>query len=215
MVVAEKTFLTTVVSGTEAKSNKDSLSKNLKEHNHEESDILIIFHCVDISQKFPESHLDVFSPDTDVFLLLVHWYPSFCKITRCLTGKGTSERIIDIKVMFNAIGVDKPKAFMGFHVFTGSDTTGRFAGKSKDNCYKTFNSANANVLHAVANLGTKEGLPSLEITEPLEEFVCRIYSPQTTHKKSSDLRWNMFSQKHSEGERLPPTHGSLQHTKWL
>jgi len=62
---AIEAFLTTsspftIVSGTEAKSNKASLYENLKEHNHEEADTLIILHCTDISQKFPESHLDVF-----------------------------------------------------------------------------------------------------------------------------------------------------------
>ena len=116
--------------------------------------------------------------------------------------------------MFDALGVEKAKALMGFHAFTGSDTTGRFAGKSKGTCFKTFTSASDNVLLALASLGTKEALPSLDITEALEEFVCRIYSPRTTHKKTSDLRWHMFSQKHCEGERLPPTLGSLEPHIW-
>jgi len=40
--------------------------------------------------------------------------------------------------MFDAIGVDEAKAFIGFDVLTGSYTTGSFAGKSKDTCFKTL-----------------------------------------------------------------------------
>jgi len=39
----------TVVSGTEAKSNNASLYENLKQHDHEEANTLIILHCLDIS----------------------------------------------------------------------------------------------------------------------------------------------------------------------
>lgn len=202
-----------VVSGTEARSNHADLSEELQEHSHEETDTLIILHSVDVSRK-STSHLDVYLPDTDVFLLLISWYPNLCDRTRFITGKRSSQHIIDIKTAFDAPPPEKAKCLLGFHPLTGSDTTGRFAGKTKGTCFKTFLSCSPRILLALRSLGRERGLPCQETTEALEEYVCRIYSPRTRHTRISELRWYMFSQKHAEGERLPPTRGTLLPHIW-
>ena len=45
-------------------------------HDHEEGDTLMILHCHEIAKEDPFTECVVLSPDTDVFLLLIHHYPT-------------------------------------------------------------------------------------------------------------------------------------------
>ena len=119
------------MSGTTAQSNHDRLAPNLCEPRHEEADTLLILHAIDASKDSSVKQLDVCSPDTDVFLLLLYWYPHLCTKTRFLTGKGSTKRLITVKPLYTALGEEKANALLGFHAFTGADTTGRFSGKTK------------------------------------------------------------------------------------
>ena len=44
---------------------------------------------------------------------------------------------------------------------------------------------------------------------PLEHFICKVYSQQTTIDTLLSLRWELFRKKNLEGEKLPPTRGTL------
>jgi len=44
---------------------------------------------------------------------------------------------------------------------------------------------------------------------PLEHFVCKVYSQQSTIHALPSLRWELFRKKNLEGEKLPPTRGTL------
>jgi len=51
-----------------------------------------------------------------------YWFtgiPASAKSTRLLTGKGTSQRSVDIRVMFDALDVEKAKVVLGFHALNG------------------------------------------------------------------------------------------------
>ena len=85
------------------------------------------------------------------------------------------------------------KGLLGFHALTGSDTTGRFSGRSKSACFKIFQSCDPSILSALARLGKQEELPFKETTSALEQFVCALYCPRTPYKNIADLRWHMFS----------------------
>jgi len=43
----------------------------------------------------------------------------------------------------------------------------------------------------------------------IEEYVCHLYEPVSTDTRVSDDRWNLFSKKQLEGNKLPPTQGAL------
>lgn len=132
-------------------------------------------------KKSPASHLDVYSTDADVFLLLISWYPNLCDRTRFITGKSLSQHVIDIKAAFDALLPEKTKSLLGFHALTSSDTTGKFAGKTKGKCFKIFLSCSPSILLVLRSLGREHGLPCQETIEALEEYVYRIYSPRTRH----------------------------------
>ena len=42
-------------------------------HDHKEADTLLILHTTEVAQRFPFSECVVYSPDTHVFLLLIHF----------------------------------------------------------------------------------------------------------------------------------------------
>jgi len=60
---------------------------------------------------------------------------------------------------------------IGFHAFTGSDMSGRFAGRSKDWCFKVFLKSGSKILDALGALG-QESDPSLKVCAQLERFIC-------------------------------------------
>ena len=66
---------------------------------------------------------------------------------------------------------------IGFHAFAGSDVSGRFAGRSKDWCFKVFLKCDSKILDAVGALG-QESEPSPDVCAQLERFVCLIYKSE-------------------------------------
>ena len=62
-------------------------------------------------------------------------------------------------------------ASASFRAFTGTDMTRKFAGQSKETCYKRFLEADKEVLDAFASLGNSESLPDESLISMLEKFV--------------------------------------------
>ena len=117
--------------------------------------------------------LYVFSPDTDVFLLLLNKYPQLCPNTAFITGRGQTRRQIPLRDIHEQLGEEKADGLLGFHAFTGADISGRFAGKTKKRCFNTFMTVSPDELRAFGSLGTVVDLPSPETLGALERFVCR------------------------------------------
>ena len=144
-------------------------------HDHEEADTLLILHALDVAKDDPFKECIVLSPDTDVFLLLVHYYQSLPHLTCFRTGKGEKQRNIDIQSCYEAIGANRAQAILGFHVLTGCDQIGRFFGKSKLSWWKSFLKSDNNILNALSQLGIDEPLPELVTLDNLERFVVNTY----------------------------------------
>ena len=75
-----------------SESNMESFPDVMKTHNHEEADMLLILHCFNIERRDPFTTCTVYSPDTDVFLFLIHFYPPFPQACFTLERKKTQER---------------------------------------------------------------------------------------------------------------------------
>ena len=80
----EINFAVTYDTVTEA--NIDHLTNELLNHDHEEADTLLILHAIDIARNDVFNKCCIWSPDTDVFLLLVHHYESLPLSTCFRTG---------------------------------------------------------------------------------------------------------------------------------
>ncbi len=110
-----------------------------------------------------------------------------------------------LKSIYNHLGAARANALLGFHALTGTDMSGRFAGKSKKTCFKSFMTAGDDVLAGFASLGTTDD-PTDEAMAAMELFVCKLYAPKgQVITNLPDCRWFLFSQKQAECEKLPPT----------
>ena len=116
-----------VTSGTETKGNT-CVPSTLVTHSQEEADTLMLLHDLSIDK---HAEVVIASPDTDVFLMIIQMYPSLpCDIS-FLTGKGNLKRSIPVQPVCNKLGQKRASAILGVHALTGSDMSGRFAGRTK------------------------------------------------------------------------------------
>ncbi len=162
----------------------------------------------------------VWSPDTDVLLLLVDLVSCRCIAAptslQFSTGKGTKKREIDVFKRVEIIGRHKRQGLLGLHNFSRSDWGGKFVGISKKtwvNVYMKFDD-NDPAINCFKELGEVSIPPKLingelptQVTA-LEPFVCRVYS-STGPPTLPSLRWELFRSKNLEGEMLPPTRAAL------
>ena len=110
--------------------NNQKYPEELLQHNQEEADTLILLQAKNVTDLDPFTDLYVVSPDTDVLLLLIYYFPQLCASAIFRTGSGNDQRDIETRKMYESIGPLHAKAILGFRVFTGCDQIGRFYGKS-------------------------------------------------------------------------------------
>ena len=192
--------------GTQCKATHTD--KSYLNSDQEEADTKLILHAADATACGATS-IDICSPDTDVFILAIHRYPDLCKNTNFVTGIGKNHRTIQLSQVYDALGHSKAAALPGLHALSGSDNTGSFAGKAKQSFWKAFESAGPNIVTALGCLGTNTGL-SAGNCAAIEEFICKVYVPQTSITKVDELRWWLFKKKQAESEKLPPTPAALR-----
>ena len=102
------------------RSNEDLL---FQDNSHEEADTLLIYQTVFASQRNPpDAQMVFFSPDTDVLVLTV----ANCDLMLKNTSISMAFGVIRIEPIWTAIGVERAKALLAFHAFTGADKPGRY-----------------------------------------------------------------------------------------
>jgi hypothetical protein len=177
----------------------------------EEADTKLILHALHATSNGATS-IRIHSPDTDVLILALRRYPELCEDTCFVTGSAENHRLIPLQSIYNVLGPSKAAALPGFHAFSGADITGKFAGKGKKTCWKVFQNLHDDddeILKAFIDLGRGE-FPSETTMDALEDFVCKLYVPDTEIAKVEDLRWHLFKKKQAQSEGLPPTRSSLK-----
>ena len=193
-----------------------------QEHTHEEADTLIPHQVMTSFDESKWQEICVWSPDTDVFILLLHLvacgrlgsHPQ--TRLKFLTGKGSKYRENDVVERAAAIGHRKCQGLIGLHNFSGTDWGGKFVGITKKkwvDAYLQLSDDDA-VINCFRHLGESclatelDGTELPEQLKPLEHFVCQVYS-STGPKTLPALRWEMFRSRNLEGEMLPPTRAVL------
>ena len=177
-------------------TNIPQYPEKLLQHNQEEADTLILLQSKNVTDLDPFTDLYVVSPDTDILLLLIYYYPQLCASTTFRTGIGNDQSNIEIRKMYESIGPLYANAILGFLVFTGFDQIGRFYGKSKLECFRIFTDCQREKLDDFIALGSTESIDSLDnFIEILQEFVLDLYCrhrPDTV-KDIATLRYYLFS----------------------
>ena len=172
----------------------------MKEHNQEEADTGIILHALDVTKRNPFTDLVISCSDTDVLLLLLHYFDDLCTSTVFRTLKHD----IELGEVHEHLGREICKSLLGFHALTGCDQTGKFFGFTKLSCWKNLMQCQPDVVNALQKLGD---CTTTEVEAGLTTFVLQLYCktrPNTVTSLAS-LRWYLFSKYQFESEKMPPT----------
>jgi hypothetical protein len=69
-------------------------------------------------------------------------------------------------------------------------------------------SADDDIVHALQSLGEEDFELEANL-DGIQKLLCLVYSPVTKATKVNVLRWELFSKRNMEAEKLPPTLGAL------
>ena len=97
---------------------------------HEESDTRMFLHAQHAMLESYENVL-IRSPDTDVALIGNSLKSQLLVNLFFFTGVGNRTRIIYLQAIIVSLGPQLSEALIGFHTFTGCDSTSAFYGKGK------------------------------------------------------------------------------------
>ena len=166
----------------------------------EEADTRIILHCHHIAHSRSESTIIVRSPDTDVFVLLLHFTQKLEQKVLFDTGVGNKRRLIDVQHVIREVGQEICTALPALHAYSGCDTTSAFVRKGKLMPFKTLKKY-PQFLQCFHTLGRFASIDD-QLLDSLEQFTCLLYGGTAT-STINKLRHEKFL------ERFTPKHGSL------
>ena len=170
--------------------------------NHDEADTMIIATAAHFTQQArPSDVLHVWSPDTDVLLLLI--YHKTALVTN--TFMFWQDKIFNITGLYSYLGPAKSACILGWHAMTGCDTTGRFAGRGKKSWWNIFltlhDSDDEDIIQSFQDFGENSNL-SCSTEAALARFVTLGYAKGTDSLPAA--RWFLFTKKLAQGDKLPP-----------
>ena len=192
---------------------------------HEEADTRMLLHAKHASLSCDK--VMIYTPDTDVIIAAISVCSAIEADLFVMTGKGNARRIIDITKIaekanekLNRTTLDEQTfqmALLGYHSFTGCDTTSCFAGRGKVRPLNIM-ASNERYLRTFSSLGN-EPTVSDDAIDVLGTFVCEMYGekPRANEDMSVDLvRYKMYCRKGGKisYDCLPPCRNVLvQHIR--
>lgn len=132
------------------------------------------------------SKINIYSPDTDVFILSLRRYPQLCSDVHFVIGIGQRHQVINLKPIVQSLGSTKVAALPGLHALSGADITVSFAGKGKATWRKVFREADEETITALANRGKRAQLTA--IFSGIEKLAGQEYVPNTTVYNDKEQR---------------------------
>ena len=142
----------------------------------------------------------VFCRDTDVLLLLLHFFGGTDHIVWMIGGTARERRCYPVHTIYKNLPQDIHKNILSFHALTGSDTTSSFAGFGKKNCWQMF----------IRDPLLLDGVERVVPFEPVEEFICYLYIAPDVYGGVDKARADIFRKGKKELDHLPPTSDALQ-----
>ena len=147
----------------------------------EEADTKIFLHCKDASARFREVIIQ--TPDTDVFVLALGFTCSLSCESFIKTIVKDKNRIISISWIIDKLkgtyGFQESEiiiqSIIGFHAFTGCDTTSAFWRKGKVRPLHLM-LKNPEFMMTFAELGNNWEIDEISLLSKIEVFVCAMYA---------------------------------------
>jgi len=172
--------------------------------NHEEADVIMIQQVARLARSGAKA-VTVVSDDTDVFILLLHFYAELgltCSLV--MEATGSDRTLIDIPATVKKHAEIVPD-LLAMHCLSGCDTVGQMYGIGKGTALKAVTAGNT-----LRKLGCTESSMS-DVTAEATQFVGHCFG--TNKNNLSDMRVEIWSKKMSkkrvtaapELKTLPPT----------
>jgi hypothetical protein len=184
--------------------------------NHEEANTRMLLLAIHADTRFGD--IIIKSPDTDVLLLCIHFFPSMRNIKELWFKTGTvtrtkdGRRYLPVHDICHIQGPLVCKLLSAVHALTGCDTTCSFFGIGKKIVLKTLKDN----IDEFANLNKLCLLDSETSIDVSRNFVARLYDQKGKMKSAHDnlnrLRVKIAKQKDVSLAKLPPCEASfVQH----
>ncbi|KAK7103627.1 hypothetical protein V1264_018493 [Littorina saxatilis] len=176
--------------------------------------------CISIHHAAAIGYKDavVRTPDTDIFVILLHHAHEIKLNVYPDTGSGKHRRLINVTEFAESLGKNYCAALLGYYVWSGEDCTSAFKGKGKVGPLKKLQK-NPKFQEAFARLGDEWSIHH-EVDESLELFACVMYG-HSRELSVNTVRGKMLRKMVGEDEkltakskvdlaRLPPCRAALQ-----
>ena len=125
----------------------------------------------------------------------------FCPVqTWMLSGTSRQRRCYPIHEIHNQLSEDILNGLLGFHTFTGCDSTSSLTRYGKRTCWNFF-AQNANLLHSI-------GTSHPDISQ-VEKFICLLFGA-SDKSQVNDASLHLFQRGKTNLELLPPTLDALK-----
>jgi len=181
---------------------------------HEEADTRIILHALHADKMFglkgTKGRIIIKSPDTDVLILAVHFFPTFQHTqelwfqTGSVTNTRDLRRFIPVHDICNTLNHVMCKVLPAAHALTGCDTTSSFFGIGKKSVYKVLktNPDEFRDLVSLADCNVEDSLPTCR------KLVARLYDQKGKQASGlsdlNQLRVRLATRKNACLAKLPP-----------
>lgn len=190
--------------------------------NHEEANTRMLLHAIHADARFGDMNVKgriiIKSPDTDVLLLCIHFFPSMRNTKELWFKTGTvtrtkdGRRYLPVHDICHIQGPLVCKLLPAVHALTGCDTTSSFFGIGKKTVLKTLKD-NIDEFADLNKLCLLDSETSIDVSR---NFVARLYDQKGKMKSAHDnlnrLRVKIAKQKDVSLAKLPPCEASfVQH----
>ena len=187
-----------------------------------EADTRMILHAMKASKRLSltstSARLIVHSPDTDVLVLLVHYFERMRAFSECWMETGMITKTLDLRRFIPvhdiavALGPSMCKALPSIHALTGSDTVSSFYGIGKKTALNM-----ARILQN-PDLPCLQDLDDDQCVDVSRQFVVALYDPKKkfkgSHSSLNELRFRLAAQISMSIAKLPPSEPSFrQHVR--
>ena len=160
--------------------------------NHEEANTRLLLHAIHADTRFGDMNVKgrilIKSPDTDVLLLCIHFFPSMRNTKELWFKTGTvtitkdGRRYLPVHDICHIQGPLVCKLFPAVHALIGCDTTSSFFGIGKKTVLKTLKD-NIDEFADLNKLCLLDSETSIDVSR---NFVARLYDQKGKMKSAHD-----------------------------
>ena len=187
----------------------------------EEADSRMLLHAAHANDTFSaagiQGRIVIKSPDTDVLVLAVHYFPQMDSVKELWIETGVVSRTTDLHRFIPVHDICRShspvfiKILPAIHALTGCDSTSAFFGIGKKSVYTMVTDKGAHCFEALLVLGRQD--EAVGIAEA-RKFIACLYDPKgkeiSAHISMDILRAKFAAKRDSSLAKLPPCEDSMK-----